>query len=129
MVYCKIHCRRCTGNRLPLIELLSSNLNKKEVPNNCVRLAHVYIPAFFGHSYSFLKRQEWYAKKLHVTIQYQLLVSQYMMARVFFPSCPLVFVTVPFISGRSFSKVYRISRKILNSDEGDFEILVKSGMF
>ena len=28
-----------------------------------------------------------------------------------------------------FSKVYRIYRKILNSDEGDFEILVKSGMF
>ena len=28
-----------------------------------------------------------------------------------------------------FSKMYRIYRKILNSDEGDFEILVKSGMF
>ena len=28
-----------------------------------------------------------------------------------------------------FSKIYRIYRKILNSDEGDFEILVKSGMF
>ena len=27
------------------------------------------------------------------------------------------------------SKMYRIYRKILNSDEGDFEILVKSGMF
>ena len=27
------------------------------------------------------------------------------------------------------SKTYRIYRKILNSDEGDFEILVKSGMF
>ena len=25
--------------------------------------------------------------------------------------------------------MYRIYRKILNSDEGDFEILVKSGMF
>ena len=29
----------------------------------------------------------------------------------------------------AFSKLYRIYRKILNSDEGDFEILVKSGMF
>ena len=29
----------------------------------------------------------------------------------------------------SCSKMYRIYRKILNSDEGDFEILVKSGMF
>ena len=28
-----------------------------------------------------------------------------------------------------FSKMYRIYRKILNSDEGDFEVLVKSGMF
>ena len=28
-----------------------------------------------------------------------------------------------------FSKMYRIYRNILNSDEGDFEILVKSGMF
>ena len=28
-----------------------------------------------------------------------------------------------------FSKMYRIYRKILNSDKGDFEILVKSGMF
>ena len=28
-----------------------------------------------------------------------------------------------------FSKMYRIYRKILNSDGGDFEILVKSGMF
>ena len=28
-----------------------------------------------------------------------------------------------------FSKMYRIYRKILNLDEGDFEILVKSGMF
>ena len=28
-----------------------------------------------------------------------------------------------------FSKMYRISRKMFNSDEGDFEILVKSGMF
>ena len=28
-----------------------------------------------------------------------------------------------------FSKMYKIHRKILNSDEGDFEILVKSGMF
>ena len=28
-----------------------------------------------------------------------------------------------------FSKMYRIYRKILNSDEGDFEILVQSGMF
>ena len=28
-----------------------------------------------------------------------------------------------------FSKMYRIYRKILDSDEGDFEILVKSGMF
>ena len=28
-----------------------------------------------------------------------------------------------------FSKMYRIDRQILNSDEGDFEILVKSGMF
>ena len=28
-----------------------------------------------------------------------------------------------------FSKMYRIYRKILNSDEGDFEISVKSGMF
>ena len=28
-----------------------------------------------------------------------------------------------------FSKNYRIFRKILNSDEGDLEILVKSGMF
>ena len=28
-----------------------------------------------------------------------------------------------------FSKVYRTHRKILNSDEGDFQILVKSGMF
>ena len=28
-----------------------------------------------------------------------------------------------------FSKMYRIYKKILNSDEGDFEILVKSGMF
>ena len=27
------------------------------------------------------------------------------------------------------SKMYRIYRKILNSDEGDFEILVKSGIF
>ena len=27
------------------------------------------------------------------------------------------------------SKTYRIYRKILNSDEGDFGILVKSGMF
>ena len=27
------------------------------------------------------------------------------------------------------SKMYRIYRKILNSDEGDFEIVVKSGMF
>ena len=25
--------------------------------------------------------------------------------------------------------MYRIYRKILNSDEGDFEILLKSGMF
>ena len=30
---------------------------------------------------------------------------------------------------RSFSKIYRIYRKILNSDEGEFEILVKSVMF
>ena len=28
-----------------------------------------------------------------------------------------------------FSKMYRIYRKILNSDEEDFEILVKSDMF
>ena len=28
-----------------------------------------------------------------------------------------------------FSKMYRIYRKVLNSDEGDFEILIKSGMF
>ena len=28
-----------------------------------------------------------------------------------------------------FSKMYRIYRKIFNSDEGDFEILVKSGIF
>ena len=28
-----------------------------------------------------------------------------------------------------FSNMYRIYRKILNSDEGDFEILVKNGMF
>ena len=28
-----------------------------------------------------------------------------------------------------FSKMYRIYRKILNSGEGDFDILVKSGMF
>ena len=28
-----------------------------------------------------------------------------------------------------FQKMYRIYRKILNSDEGDFEILVQSGMF
>ena len=28
-----------------------------------------------------------------------------------------------------FSKMYRIYRKILHSDEGDFEILVKSSMF
>ena len=28
-----------------------------------------------------------------------------------------------------FSKMYRIYRNILNSDEGDFEILVKSGLF
>ena len=35
-----------------------------------------------------------------------------------------------FLSFRGgFSKMYRIYRKILNSDEGDFEILVKSGMF
>ena len=27
------------------------------------------------------------------------------------------------------SKMYRIYRKVLNSDEGDFEILVKSGTF
>ena len=27
------------------------------------------------------------------------------------------------------SKMYRIYRKILNSDEGDFQILMKSGMF
>ena len=30
---------------------------------------------------------------------------------------------------RGFSKMYRIYRKILNPDEGDFGILVKSGMF
>ena len=35
-----------------------------------------------------------------------------------------------FLSFRGgFSKMYRIYRNILNSDEGDFEILVKSGMF
>ena len=28
-----------------------------------------------------------------------------------------------------FSKMYRMYRNILNSDEGGFEILVKSGMF
>ena len=28
-----------------------------------------------------------------------------------------------------FSKMYRIYRKMHNSDEGDFEILVKSGIF
>ena len=28
-----------------------------------------------------------------------------------------------------FSKMCKIYKKILNSDEGDFEILVKSGMF
>ena len=28
-----------------------------------------------------------------------------------------------------FSNMYRIYRKLLNSDEGDFEILVKRGMF
>ena len=28
-----------------------------------------------------------------------------------------------------FSKMYKIYRKILNSDEGDFETLVKSDMF
>ena len=28
-----------------------------------------------------------------------------------------------------FSKMYRIYRTILNSDGGDFEMLVKSGMF
>ena len=28
-----------------------------------------------------------------------------------------------------FSKMYRIYRKILNSDERDFEFLVKNGMF
>ena len=27
------------------------------------------------------------------------------------------------------SKMYRIYREILNSDQGDFQILVKSGMF
>ena len=31
--------------------------------------------------------------------------------------------------GRGVSKMYRIYRKILNSDEGDFVMLVKSGMF
>ena len=35
-----------------------------------------------------------------------------------------------FLSFRGgFSKMYRICRNILNSDEGGFEILVKSGMF
>ena len=28
-----------------------------------------------------------------------------------------------------FTKIYGIYKKILNSNEGDFEILVKSGMF
>ena len=36
-------------------------------------------------------------------------------------------IFLPFQGG--FSKMYRIYRKILNSDEEDFEILVKSGMF
>ena len=34
-----------------------------------------------------------------------------------------------FLFQGGFSKMYRIYRKILNSDEGDFKILVKSGMF
>ena len=36
-------------------------------------------------------------------------------------------IFLPFQGG--LSKMYRIYRKTLNSDEGDFEILVKSGMF
>ena len=34
----------------------------------------------------FLERRWWYAEKLHLTLQYQFPVSQYLMARGFYPS-------------------------------------------
>ena len=59
--------------------------------------------------------------------RYQDLLSTYKCDIKFQKGTREIFLS--FQGGWEGSKMYRIYRKILYSDEGDFQILVKSGMF